>query len=83
MIPKIKYIAAYRVAPESAITHIAQVASIEKWKDTNKYVVIFSAPAQEIKPIKLVIKGIAKAPQAPRYTSYQRLKNANNLDEAF
>lgn len=83
MVPKIKYIAAYRVAPESAITHIAQVASIEKWKDTNKYVVIFSAPAQEIKQIKLVVKGIAKAPQAPRYTSYQRLINANNLDEAF
>lgn len=35
MIPKIKYVAAYQVAPVSAITHIAEVNSIEQWKDTN------------------------------------------------
>lgn len=83
MIPKIKYIAAYRVSPESAITHIAPVASIEPWKDTNKYVVIFSNPAQKIAPIRLIPKGDIKAPQAPRYTSYKRLMEAKNLDEAF
>lgn len=83
MIPKITYIAVYRVAPESAITHIASVASIEKWKDTNKYVVNFVEPAKKIGPISLVPKGTIKAPQAPRYTSYQRLQSAKNLDEAF
>ncbi len=83
MISKIKYIASYQVAPESAITHIAQVASIEKWKDTNKYVVNFSNKASSIKPIKLVSKSAIKAPQAPRYTSYSRLTEAKNLDGAF
>jgi len=85
MIPKIKYIAAYRVAPESAITHIAAVKSIERWKDTAKYVLNFSEPAKAIGPIKLLPKptGKVKAPQAPRYTSFERMMKAKNLDEAF
>jgi len=83
MIPKIKYIAVYRVAPESSITHIAKVASIEQWEDTNKYVVNFTSPAEEIKPIKLITKGKVKAPQAPRYTSKNRIDSAKNFDEVF
>jgi hypothetical protein len=38
MRPQIKYLAVYRTAPVSAITHIAPVKSIEPWKDTGKYV---------------------------------------------
>jgi len=83
MIPKIKYIAVYRVAPKSAITHIARVSSIDQWRDTTKYVVNFAEPATEIGPIDLVPKGNVKAPQAPRYTSKVRLDTARNLDEAF
>ena len=83
MISKIKHIAAYRVAPESAITHIAPVKSIEQWKDTNKYILHFSEPAREITPIKLVPKGKVKAPQNSRYTSLERLMAAKTLDEAF
>ncbi len=83
MLPKIKFIAAYRVAPESAITHVAPVASIEQWKDTSKYVVNFTQPAVPIKPVPLVHKGQAKAPQAPRYTSKTRLDKAKNLDDIF
>jgi len=83
MIPKIKYIASYRVAPISAITHIAPVASIEQWKDSNKYVVNFAKAAEKIKPIELVPKGLIKAPQNLRYTSKARIDCAKNLDEAF
>lgn len=85
MIPLIKYIAVYRKAPQSAITHVARVKNIERWKDTNKYVLNFVEPAKEIGPIKLVSKpnGTVKAPMAPRYTSYERLIKAKNLDEAF
>ena len=35
MIDKIKYIAAYQVAPISGITYVAEVDRIEKYKDTN------------------------------------------------
>jgi hypothetical protein len=41
MKPKIRYIGVYQVAPVSAITHMAEVADIEPWKDTEKYCVNF------------------------------------------
>lgn len=83
MVPRIKHIAAYQVAPESAITHVAEVSSIEQWRDTNKYVLNFAAPATAIGPIRLQPHGKIKAPQAPRYSSYARLMAAKTLDDAF
>ena len=83
MIPNIKYLAAYQVAPISAITHYAEVESIEPWQDTGKYVVNFKNKANAIGPIKLIPKGKTKALQNSRYTSFQHLRNAKNLDEAF
>jgi hypothetical protein len=82
MIPKIKYIAAYQVAPISAITHIAEVKSIEQWKDTNKYILYFTKPAEKIKKVLLGnTKG--KAPQSPRYSSKERILKATTLDNVF
>lgn len=83
MIAKLKYIAVYRVAPESAITHIAPIASINQWEDTNKYVLYFREPAHPIGPIRLVSKGMVKPLFSPRYSSYDRLMAAKTLDEAF
>jgi hypothetical protein len=83
MIPKIRYIAAYRVAPESAITSIATVKSIEQWRDTNKYVINFSSSAEPIGPIRLKSEGSVKAPQGPRYTSRERLLKASTMEDAF
>ena len=82
MIPKIKYIAAYQVAPISAITHIAEVKSIEQWKDTNKYILYFTEPAEKIKKVPLGnAKG--KAPQSPRYSSRNRILESKTLDSVF
>lgn len=85
MIPIIKYIAVYRVAPVSAITHVARVKKIELWPGTTKYSLDFEEPAREIRPVKLIPKpaGRVKAPQCPRYTSYARLMKATTLDDAF
>ena len=83
MIPQIKYIAAYRVAPVSAITHWALVKNIEPWEDTGKFVVNFVDAAKEIGPIPLVPKSRVKALQGPRYTSFDRLQRAKSLDEVF
>jgi len=83
MIPQIKYIAAYQVAPVSAITHWALVRNIEPWQDTGKFVVNFAEPAKEIGPVPLVPKSRVKALQNARYTSFDRLQKAKNLDEVF
>lgn len=83
MRPQIKHIAMYQVSPVSAITHVAPVESIEPWKDTGKYVVNFSAPAQEIGPIPLVKGGRVKALQNLRYTTRARLEAAKTLDDIW
>lgn len=83
MRPQIRHIAMYQTKPVSAITHIADVASIEPWKETNKYVVSFVGPAKPIGPIKLVKRGRAKAPQAPRYTTRSKLLAARTLDDVW
>jgi len=83
MIPQIKHIAAYRVWPISAITHVAPVSDIIPWKDTGKYCLEFAEPAHEIGPIKLGQGGRGKAPQAPRYTSMEKLSKARTLDDIF
>jgi hypothetical protein len=80
MRPQIKYIAAYQVAPVSAITHIAPVKSIEPWKDTGKFVVNFSEPAKEIGPITLVRAGRVKALQNLRYSTRAKLTTAKTLE---
>ena len=83
MLDKIKYIAAYQVAPVSGITHIAEVERIEKYKDTGKYMVHFKdGSLHKIRKIGLGNKK-GQAPQAPRYSSYNRLIQAETLDELW
>jgi hypothetical protein len=83
MLDKLRYIAAYQVAPVSAITHYAEIASIEKWRDTNKYLLKFKDPAKKIGPILLDKEKKGLAPQAPRYTSLDKLIKAKKLTQVF
>ena len=84
MIDKIKYIAAYQTAPISAVTHYAEVSNIKKYKDTNKYILYFKEPAQELEETIELPEGNPNiAPQAHRYTTYERLMNANTLADLF
>ena len=83
MLNRIKYIAAYQVAPISAITHWAEVAKIDKFKNTNKYIVYFKEPAKEISHVKLDTKKKGTAPQSPRYTSYEKLMKGKILSDVF
>ena len=83
MLDKIKYIAAYRTAPVSAITHVAEVDRIERYKDTNKYILYFKESAKAIPYIELDKDKKGVAPQASRYTNYARLMSATKLSEVF
>jgi len=83
MIDRIKYIAGYQTTPISAITHYAEVSKIEKYKDTGKYIIYFKEPAKNIGPIKLTTGKRGKAPQAPRYTTYEKLIKAKKLEDIF
>jgi hypothetical protein len=82
MLPKIKYIAAYRTQPEMKVTHYAPVASIEPYGEEGKYKLIFGEPAKPIGPIPF-----ADAPQGsmqgPRYTTIEKLLKAKKLTDLF
>ncbi len=82
MLPKIKYVAAYRTQPESKVTHYAPVARIEPYGEQGKYKLIFSEPAKPIGPIPF-----ADAPQGsmqgPRYTTFDKLMKAKKLTDLF
>lgn len=80
---QIRWIAAYQVAPASAITHIAPVRSIEPWEDSGKFVVNFAEAAEEIAPIGLVGDGRATGLQGPRYTTKDRLDTAENVTDLW
>lgn len=83
MLNKIKYIAAYQTMPISAITHVAEVSSINKYKNTDKYIIYFKNKAKKIAPIRLLPGKLVKAPQRSRYTNYEKLNSAKTLDDVF
>ncbi len=82
MLPKIKYVAAYRTQPESRITHYAPVARIEPYGEEGKYKLIFAEPAKPIGPI-LFGDAPQGSMQGPRYTSFQKLAAAKKLSDLF
>jgi hypothetical protein len=83
MLDRIDYIAAYQTAPVSAITHVAKVSTIEKYRDTGKYILRFDGSAEEIEPIPLPEKSAGYVPQSPRYTQIDKLRDAETLRDVF
>jgi hypothetical protein len=80
---RIKHIAFYQTAPQSAITYVAEVRSIEPWpKDPGKFVVNFAEPATKIDPIRLVKKSKGQL-RGLRYANYERLIHEKFLNDVF
>jgi len=86
-LPKIKYIAMYRVAPISAITHYGEVARIERYVGdggaTGKYkLTLKGEPIALANPIGLGGSSVLKL-QAPRYALLADILKAKSLDAVF
>jgi predicted GIY-YIG superfamily endonuclease len=81
-IPKLKYIAGYQVAPIAAITHLAEIASIEPYGDTGKYKLNFKGPAKRIVDIPRSADSDVSM-QSPRYALLEKLQAAKNLEQIW
>ena len=78
---RLRYIAAYRVAPISGVTHIAEIQDIRPWEDSGKYVVTFKGPAKEIETVPVAES--KNSPQSGCYVRREDLERAKNLEECL
>ena len=78
-----RYLAAYQVAPISAVTHVAEIAEIVPYEDSGKYLVRFKGPAKPISPIPYQTGKVGTQPQSPRYTYFEKLATAKFVDELW
>lgn len=82
-ISKLKYVAVYRAAPISAITHYAKIDSFERYEDTKKRIIYFEGNAIELpKPVKLG-ESEAASMRSPRYTTLEKLLSSNEVKDLF
>lgn len=79
---EIKYVAAYQTAPVSAVTHIAEVASIEPYGDRGKFRINFTGPAKPVGPIAFANPN-RRLLKTQRYASYNDLVAAKDLADVF
>lgn len=82
-IPKIKYVACYRAAPVSGITHFAKVKEIRPYLDTEKKEILFDGPAIELPEAVKLGATNANAMRSPRYTTLEKLTNAKRVEDLF
>jgi hypothetical protein len=81
-ISKLKFIAAYQVAPVAAITHIAEIDAIVPYNDTGKYMINFKGAATAIVPIPRPESSEVNM-QSSRYALRDKLLAAKNLDQVW
>jgi predicted GIY-YIG superfamily endonuclease len=77
----LKWIAAYQVAPISAVTHIAPIKQLEPFGDEGKFKVVFAEPAQPLPspiPFGHAPQG---AMQGVRYTTREALLMATSVKD--
>lgn len=80
---KIKWIAAYRAAPISAVTHYAAVKAIEPYGDGRKYKLVFTDRAMALREPIMFADAPLGSMQGPRYTNITRLMAARKVTDLF
>jgi len=79
---KLKFIAAYQVAPVAAITHIAEIDAIVPYNTTGKYLIKFKTAATAIGPIHRP-ENSEISMQSSRYALREKLLAAKNLAQVW
>lgn len=79
---KLKYLAIYEKSPIAHISHYAEIDRIEPYKDSGKYI-LHLKKKKTIKPIKLGKGKKGEAPQAPRYTTIEKLLKSKSVYELW
>lgn len=81
---RVKWIAAYRIRPIQAVTHIAPIARFEPSPNTDGYwMAVFAEPAHQLeRPIPQGEAGYSLM-QGPRYTNKEKLLAAQTLVDLF
>ncbi len=84
VLPLLKYIAIYRSAPTSSITHWAPIDSIIDSKSEKRFIITIKGDPQTIGPIsnKEKFNGKFGLIIGPRYTNLDLLKHAKHFVEA-
>jgi len=78
----IKYVACYRAAPVSGITHYAKVKEIVPHGD-GKFRIIFDGKAIELPRVVMLGDTNATAMRPPRYTTLEKLRAASVVRDLF
>jgi hypothetical protein len=82
-IDKVKYIAIYRSAPISGITHFAEIKEVRQYKNTKKKEAILKSKPVELEKPVVLGKYSAVGMRTPRYVKLSKLKKSDNIQELF
>ena len=79
---QLRYLAIYEKSPVSAVRNYAEIDRIEPYKDSGKFIA-YLKNKKTISPIELDKGEKGVAPQAPRYTTLNKLLNAKKISELW
>ena len=77
----LKWIAAYQVAPVSAVTHVAPIERLEPYGDEGKFKVVFAGPPSPLQRIIPFGNAPSGAMQGVRYTTRSQLLEARTVKD--
>jgi restriction system protein len=83
MIPHIKYLAMYQVAPISGITYYGEVAAIEPFEDTGKYKIVLKGKPKRLEHTVPLGKNRILKPQGAKYAKLEVILGAKTIDDVF
>lgn len=76
-LPTIKWLAVYRTAPHSRITHVGRVQRIEPYGDTGKYKLFLDGEPEQVGPVLLAPGTMGL--MGTKYTTIGKLKAAKTM----